>query len=235
MNKMKEVAALLGVELGEEFRLYEECHEKTYMLDMEGLYIKKCGDLKWELDCPKKLNDLLLGDLTIEEIPPREFQIGDIVGFEMSSGAYKGIIVAFSEFNYAIIIALDSDFEGHTGNTLGVKLDNEFNNSWYAEVDSLTLIREVQDFRAPKETEQEEKTYIIQKQYEDCCGFIDYGDGHEKEMKSLSSCLGWFEDNSDTFEDALLDNERFVVYEDHDDCYRFCFAIDKFSKITFVD
>ncbi len=153
MNKMKEVAALLGVELGEVFRIKEECGEK-YRLAMEGIYVKEDEDADWDLDYPERLTDLLLGEYTIEKAPPREFQIGDIVRFKyFDDYTSKGIIVAWDNDGAACLIMLEKDFNGHWGNSPhpdGTRIHNANDTCWFVDVKDMTLITPVQDLRPGK-------------------------------------------------------------------------------------
>lgn len=62
MNKMKEVAKLLGVELGEEF-IIEGCCNNPYKFEVNGLF--DCSSI----GCPIHLLCLLQGDYEIVKIP----------------------------------------------------------------------------------------------------------------------------------------------------------------------
>ena len=62
MSKMKEVASLLGGELGEEFNIKDDCFS-PYKLTNDGL-IDCCGDYRTSM-----LGYLLVGNREIEKIP----------------------------------------------------------------------------------------------------------------------------------------------------------------------
>ncbi len=148
MNKMKEVAALLGVELGEVFRLKEE-DQQVFKLTSEGLHFKGYADEDeaWDLDYPELIVDLILGDLVIEKIPPREFQIGDIVSFDYGDVNVRAIIVAFDNSGDACVLVLDRGFQGHVLIGHGVTINDENNRGLWKSLSTLKLIKEVQDLR----------------------------------------------------------------------------------------
>lgn len=65
MNYMKEVAQMLGVELGEEFRI--DCARAEYRITERGLeFFSKVNDA-WLLDC-LTLNNLLCGEYEIAKL-----------------------------------------------------------------------------------------------------------------------------------------------------------------------
>lgn len=68
MNHMKEVAKMLGVELGEKFNIIQpntKIASPIYYFDLEGLKCDETGD--WL--CGLLLNHLLSGEYTIKRLP----------------------------------------------------------------------------------------------------------------------------------------------------------------------
>lgn len=66
MNYMKDVAKLLGVEIGEEFEIrgYYNC---LYKFTKDGLDCYENGILRWTSDCP--IEKLLTGECEIIKLP----------------------------------------------------------------------------------------------------------------------------------------------------------------------
>ncbi len=89
MNKMAEVATLLGVELDREFKIKEQ--EGIYKLQEDGLYILDCqGE---GLKSSKLLSDLLCGDLEAVLLPWKP---------KLGEGYYTPVLNSPCEYNYYI-------------------------------------------------------------------------------------------------------------------------------------
>ena len=64
-NYMKNVAKMLGVELGEEFKIGN--FSTLYKFTERGLFFK--DNEGWNYNCDYTLDDLLIGDVEIEKLP----------------------------------------------------------------------------------------------------------------------------------------------------------------------
>lgn len=79
-NYMADIAKMLGVELGEEFRVSgdDTISENVFKIDEKGLIVKECGDFWCEPDI--RLDEILCGDIEIIK-PPYEPKKGDVYFF----------------------------------------------------------------------------------------------------------------------------------------------------------
>ena len=68
MNYYEEISKMLGVELGEEFKL-SYSKDYVYKITWDGLMIRQLGESKWYESIPSTLTKLFAGEFNVVKLP----------------------------------------------------------------------------------------------------------------------------------------------------------------------